>query len=70
MKRNYILLNKKKIKVMKKTYFAPETKVFEIKPTTVIAASVSANNELGNQVQLVNEEREDFSGQNIWGAGW
>lgn len=55
---------------MKKTYFAPETKVFEIKPTTVIAASVSANNELGNQVQLVNEEREDFSGQNIWGAGW
>ena len=55
---------------MKKTYFAPDTKVFEIKPTTIIAGSTEVHNELGSGNQLVNEEREDFSGKNVWGAGW
>ena len=55
---------------MKKIYFAPETKAFEIKPTAVIAASPSVHNELGNQEQLVNEERTDLGSDNVWNEIW
>ena len=69
MKRNYILFNKKN-KAMKKIYFAPVTKAFEVKPTTVIAASPSVHNELGDQNQLVNEERTDLGSNNLWDEIW
>ena len=63
------MLNKKN-KAMKKIYFAPETKAFEIKPTAVIAASPSVNNKLGDQNQLVNEERTDLGSGNVWDEIW
>ena len=58
---------------MKKNYMTPKTKVCAIEPHNTFLCMSSFKDQMvdgGEENSFVNEEREDFSGQNIWGAGW
>ena len=57
---------------MKKNYIAPEAKVYTFDAQYILFNTSLNDNtvEGGNDNSFVNEEREDFSGKNVWGAGW
>jgi len=55
---------------MKKTYIAPEAKIYNITKTNIL--DVSSHNVVSTQQQLVNEERSSWSssGSSVWDTEW
>ena len=57
---------------MKKNYIAPEAKVYTFDAQYILFNTSLNDNtvEGGDDNSFVNEEREDFTDKNVWGAGW
>lgn len=56
---------------MKKNYIIPETNVYEVNATTIIAMSLNDKTvDGGSENSFANEERTDLGSDNIWNEIW